>query len=485
MTDVSRLAAELGDWRTGSGAQFERLARAIDAVVERGAFDGTRLPAERRLARGLGVSRSTVSRAYATLREGGVISSRQRSGTVVRGPGRQRAAPTSQLTQITRLMGPERGGIDLSVAAPPLDELVPDIPLTLADAAALAYPHGYVPRGLPALRAELAARESARGTPTDADEVLVTSGAHEALHLIAALFVGRQQRVAVEQLTYPGALEIFERTGARPLGVEHDVAGMRPDALRAALERALVALVYLMPSCHNPTGRAIAAGRRPRLVSIAEEHDVLIVEDATLEDLRFDGPLPSLRSLAPARVLRVGSTSKFAWAGLRVGWIAGPRELIGRLARLKASRDLGGGLLGQLAALQVLRVGGEAMIEARRRQARERMELLAGELERCIPAWRVPRPEGGWSLWIDLGDVDGDAFVAAAGAAGVHVAPGRSHNPDSVRANAIRVCHAAPPETLCEGAARLAHAWRQVTTARASAPRPAPAAAGAGAGRRR
>jgi DNA-binding transcriptional MocR family regulator len=241
---------------------------------------------------------------------------------------------------------------------------------------------------------------------------------------------------------------------------------MRPDALRALLARTVVALVYLMPGCHSPTGASIALGRRPALLAVAEQHDTLIVEDAALDKLRFDGPLPSLRSLAPARVLRVGSLDKLAWAGLRIGWICGPRELIGRLARMKAARDLGTGVLAQLAALALLR-DVDALRTARVAQARRRASLLRDELARRIPSWTIPLPEGGWSLWATLpaaAGIDGGALAAAAARHGVHVAPGRPHFPADAegageRVAAIRIAYPAEEPSLVEGAARLAAAW--------------------------
>lgn len=465
MSDVSRLNAQLGAWRERPGSLAERLAAALGAVIERGGLDGLPLPAERRLAGELGVSRATVVHAYAALRERRLVVSRERSGTVVRAVGRRGRAPGTQLPQLGRLLAPDAAHVDLAVAAPPLDELVAGIGVRLGDASGLVQPHGYDPQGMPALREAIAQRLTRDGLAASADEVLITSGAHDALSLIAALFVGRGQAVAVDGPTYPGALELFERVGGRPIAVAGDAAGMRPDALTELLGRAHVALLFLMPGCQSPTGASIALGRRPALLDVAERHDLLVVEDAALDKLRFDGPLPSLRSLAPERVLRVGSLDKLAWAGLRIGWICGPRATIGRLAQLKAARDLGSGILGQLAALELLR-DVDALRTARVAQAREGMERLHGELTRALPQWRIARPEGGWSLWAELppeAGVDGDALAAAAARHGVDVAAGRAHVAAGPRVDAIRIAYAAPPPALLTGAERLAAAWAELT----------------------
>jgi DNA-binding transcriptional MocR family regulator len=456
MADADRLTALIGAWRDGDGPQFARLAAALAAAIERGSLDGVVLPSERRLAGAIGVSRSTVVRAYESLREQGLVASRERSGTVVRPVNRRQVAPTGQMFQLAQLLGPGEG-IDLSVSSPPLDEVVADITVSLGQGAG----HGYRPRGLPALREAVAAKLTADGAPTTADEILITSGAHEALALLSVLLVGRHQPVATDALTYPGALEIIERAGGRPVGVAGDAAGMRPDALRERLDRGAVGFVYLMPGLTNPTGTAIAPGRRPALLAAAAEHDALVVEDAALDDLRFDGGPPPLRALAPERVLHVGSLSKLAWAGLRVGWIAGPRDLVGRLARLKGARDLGTGALGQLAAVTLLE-DVQRLRAARREQGRERLAVLRAELARLLPSWSLSDPQGGWSLWVDLRTVDSDAFTAAAARHGVDVSPGSSHVPGHAPSTAIRIAFAPPPPLLRAGAQRLAAAWAEV-----------------------
>jgi DNA-binding transcriptional MocR family regulator len=313
--------------------------------------------------------------------------------------------------------------------------------------------HGYAPWGLPALRAAVA--EFAGTSP---EEVLITSGAHEALALIAALLVGRRQPVAVDPLTYPGLLEVLARAGGEPVVVAGDRAGMRADALRAVLARGGVGFVYLMPGVANPTGMSVAPGRRRALLDAAAEFDTFVVEDAALEQLRFDGPLGSLRALAPERVLHVGSMSKLGWAGLRVGWICGPRDIIGRLARLKGARDIGAGALGQLAALELLR-DVESLRAKRVAQGRERLEVLRTELAAALPAWTLGEPEGGWALWAEMGSVDSDAFTAAAAQHGVRVGPGSAHVPGEGSSTALRLAFSPEPDVLREGVRRLAAAW--------------------------
>ncbi|HEY4278228.1 MAG TPA: aminotransferase class I/II-fold pyridoxal phosphate-dependent enzyme, partial [Conexibacter sp.] len=215
MSDARRLADQLDGWRERSGPLNERLSEALAAVIERGALDGLALPAERRLAHELGVSRATVVDAYTRLREHRLVVSRERAGTFVRSLGRGGRAPGTQLPQLPRLLAPDAQRIDLTVGAPPLDALVAGIAVGLGDATGLVEPHGYDPQGIEALRAAVAQRLTHDGLDAFADEVLITNGAHEALALIAAPFVGRGQPIAVDAPTYPGALELFERAGGR------------------------------------------------------------------------------------------------------------------------------------------------------------------------------------------------------------------------------------------------------------------------------
>jgi DNA-binding transcriptional MocR family regulator len=364
---------------------------------------------------------------------------------------RRQVAPRGQMFQLAQLLAPS-DAIDLSVPAPVVDDVVRGLSVSPADGAG----HGYAPWGLPALRAAVAEL-----TATAPEEVLITSGAHEALALIAALLVGRRQPVAVDPLTYPGLLEVLARAGGEPVVVAGDRAGMRADALRDVLRRGGIGFVYLMPGVANPTGASVAVGRRPALLQAAAEFDTFVVEDAALEHLRFDGPLTPLRALAPERVLHVGSMSKLGWAGLRVGWICGPRDLVGRLARLKGARDIGAGALGQLAALQLLR-DLPSLRAARVAQGQERLGVLRAELAAALPSWTLNAPEGGWALWADMGTVDSDVFTAAAAAHGVQVGPGSAHVPGEGSSTALRLAFSPPPDVLREGVRRLAAAWATV-----------------------
>jgi DNA-binding transcriptional MocR family regulator len=469
MNDVLRLIAALGDWesRPGGGGLYLRLADGIAAAIERGLLDGMRLPAERRLAERLRVSRTTVVRAYAELRERGLADSRARSGTVVRSTGGRVAGRHPLGPAITRLLDGDPEAIDLCIGAQRLDAVVADHAVRLGDAATVAGPYGYAPQGALVLREALAAHLSDRGVPTGPEELLITSGAQGALTLLAALLVGRGRPVLVEPTTYAGALEAFGRAGGLLTAVEGDHGGIRPERLRHHLERGPAALLYLVPNVHNPTGGVLEVARRRALLALADEHAVPVVEDTVLDDLRYDGPLrPTLQELSPERVLGVGSFSKLAWAGLRVGWIRAPRPLVLRLARLKGAWDLGAPVLDQLVCLRLLE-GWDALVRVRREQARDAMRILVDALRARLPAWDVLEPAGGLSAWARLPGVSGDELAAAALRHGVAVSPGSAHSATDAGDRAVVVRIGAPPDRLEEGVRRLAAAWEDVQSSAA------------------
>jgi DNA-binding transcriptional MocR family regulator len=462
MNDVVKLVAALGDWDSRPGPRYVRLADAIAAAVERGLLDGMRLPAERRLADRLRVSRTTVVSAYNLVRERGLADSRQRSGTVIRSTGGRLVARHPLGPAITRLLEGDHDAIDLCIGAQRFDDVIARYDVRLGDAAEIAGPYGYAPQGALVLRELLAEHLSARGVRTAPEELLITSGAQGALTLLAALLVGRGRPVLLEPTTYAGALEAFGRAGANLVPMEADAGGIRPEQLRHHLERASAALVYLVPNVHNPTGGELAADRRRAIVALAAEHGVPVVEDTVLDDLRYAGTLrPTLQELAPDAVVGVGSVSKLAWAGLRVGWIRAPRPLILRLARLKGAWDLGAPVLDQLLCLRLLE-DWEALTAVRRTQAAEAMGMLTGALREHLPEWEITEPRGGLSAWARLPYASGDEVVAAALRHGVVVAPGSAHAAGNAGDDAVVVRTGAPRRDLVEGVRRLAVAWRDV-----------------------
>jgi DNA-binding transcriptional MocR family regulator len=463
------LAAGLGDWTRRPGPRYLRLADALETWLHaEPPGEGARLPSERAHAAQHGLSRGTVVAAYAALADRGVVERRQGSGTRVAAgvpwaaAGPSGPPPHFRLPSFSRFIHRGDATIDLSFGAPQLDDVVARLHARVADALhAGASLHGYAPLGLPALRAAIADRLTARAVPAETDNVVVTTGAQSAIALLTAALVRPGDRVVVEAPTYPGAMELFARAGAHVVAVERDHTGPRPDELSRALARG-AALVFLVPTCHNPTGAIMHEARRRELLAVCREHGVPLLEDETTAEVVFDGaPPPAIASLDAEHVITVGSFSKILWGGLRVGFIRAPRELVLRLGRIKAAQDMGSGALDQLAVLAAM-PDLASIGEHRRTTGKERHDALREALAAELPDWHVPPAKGGFSLWARLPHGTGDDLAAAALAQGVAVSPGSSSAPEDRFLDHVRLCFSAPPDELREAARRLAIAWERL-----------------------
>jgi DNA-binding transcriptional MocR family regulator len=451
----------LGDWSARPGPLYARLAAAIGAAVDRGDIPaGTALPPERALATRLAIGRSTVVHAYSLLRERGLVESRQGSGSWVAGANRaagveppREALPAAALRDPTAL-------VDLATAALPAHRRFRELVAALGQddeetAAALDTP-GYQPAGLPALRTALADHLTARGLPTMADQVLVTTGDQQALSLVAGQTLTDRDTAVVEDPTGPGILDVLH-------GLPVTVRGARPvttaaEDLPRAVDRFRPGLVYLMPTL-GPLGRVLDVDGRGRLARALAERDVVVVDDVSHSGLTFDPAPPPLAAYAEsANLVTIGSLSKLHWGGLRLGWVRGPAPLVAALARAKARADLGTPVLDQLVATRLLAVEEEVRAErvaALRQQLTHATTVLAAELPEL--AWTPP--EGGLNLWLRLPAGTATAFSEVATRHGVAVVPGAVLSPRGAADDHVRLVYARPPAVFDEGVRRLAAAW--------------------------
>jgi DNA-binding transcriptional MocR family regulator len=477
----TRVAVALGPWSRREGPLYLSLADALRRAVRRGDVPpGTYLPAERSLAAALAVSRGTVAAAYDLLRTEQVLSSRTGSGTWVR-PESARPiallhdpAPSAPARRLSgRLVdGPGCGLIDLATGSLSGLEGLPEDLFAMPDIGTLERlggGHGYQPLGIPALRERIAGLHRERGLPTHPAQVAVTAGAQQAIGLVGQLLVRPGDTVVVETPTYPGALDVFGRLGARIVAVPSSTSWARASTLQQAVEANAPRLVYLLPDCANPTGQVMPESRRREIARLADEHQVFVVEDNSLADVVLEprGIPPIAAFSRTGRVLTLGSLSKVAWGGLRVGWLRGPAEYVDPLGRLKAATDFGMSVLPQVTALRVLDEL-PAIAAARRELVRERRDLAERELGRLLPEWSWTSPEGGLSLWVRLpaGTADGLAQVALRH--GVEFTPGSAHAVDGAFDDHLRISYGPPPAVLREGLERLAAAWRNYATGRAA-----------------
>jgi 2-aminoadipate transaminase len=245
-------------------------------------------------------------------------------------------------------------------------------------------------------------------------QVLVTNGSLQGLSLLAALLVERGSRVLVEGPTYDRALHIIARHEGEPVPVPMDDEGLDPDALSLP-----AAFLYTIPTFQNPTGRTLSLDRRRRLAELAREDRMLVIEDDPYALVRFEGePLPTICELAEGEgVVYSFSFSKVVAPGLRVGYLIGPAELIGRLEALAVQTYLTPALLPQATVLEFLRRGQlEPNVERVAGLLRERRNAMLETFEQELPEGaRWSRPEGGYFAWLDLPPgMDAAALLARA-----------------------------------------------------------------------
>ena len=458
------LEVALSGWAAGPGPLHRQLARAIAGAIERGELErGTRLPAERALALTAAVSRGTAVAAYDLLVADGLVERRRGSGTYVLGagvlglpPGREGSALVHRLVDRSAASSDV---IDLSISVLHDAAGLPPVSVTTDDLGDT----GYSPWGLPSLRSSIAEHVTSWGLPTTASQVVVTTGAQQAIAAAASCWVRPGDVVAVDDPTYPGAVAALVAAGARLVGVRVDSAGLVPDSLEQAL-REQPALVYLQSTLHSPTGAVLTAARRADIAALVAAARVPVVEDCALADLVWDdapSPPPPLAShLVDGSVAVVGSLSKLFWGGLRVGFVRAPEPVALRFARVKATNDLGSSVVSQLLADRLLREHAATFVPVRRAQLRARHEVLAAELRRALPSWTWDEPAGGLSIWVRVPG-DAERFARAALDHGVAVATAQPLSPTGGvhHRDRLRLSFAASPEELVEGVRRLSSAW--------------------------
>lgn len=464
-----RLAVLLGP-RAGGTAAYSWLADGIRQLVADGRLlHGTRLPSERELLNQLGVSRTTVTRAYGVLRERGYASAVRGSGTIVQVPGGPVAGGGEPL-ELSSLQPSGAEVIDLTCAAPAATPglnrayaaAVERMPSFIAAA-------GYFPLGVPELREALAGRFTERGVATDPDQIIVTTGALAGLAAVFRAGLRRGDPVVVESPTYPNSVRALEHAGARVVGAPLVTDGV--DDVAGVIRRSNARMALAMPDFHNPTGLVWSEEERAHVARKWRSTGVTGVVDETMSDIWLDRPVDArpMAAHAPGCVT-VGSASKTFWGGLRIGWIRAPHALVGAIARARLSMDLGAPVLEQLVVAQLLRAQGALSDESRERIYGSRHVML-GLAERC-PGWRVDVPAGGLSLWWHLPAESSTALVAAAERRGVLLAPGSLFAVDGRGLERwIRTPYALDEVTLQRAVEAIGAAWADVAEPLAPAAR--------------
>ena len=346
------------------------------------------------------------------------------------------------------------------VQALPTEHILEVVESVLVERADVALQYGGG-QGSPVLRERLAMLMAEEDTSADPEDLVVTTGAQQALDLVGKVLIDPGDVVAVEAPAYVGALSAFSVYEPRFLQVDLDDDGMIVEQLEEALLRGeRPKFVYTVPNFHNPAGVTMSRARREQLVALCREARIPIVEDNPYGMLRFDGePLPTLRSLDRQNVIYLGTVSKVFSPGVRVGWAVAEPGVLQRLVLAKEAADLCGSQFTMLVTERYF--GGElwrrnlgALVET----YRSRRDAMLTALEEHFPSdARWTKPSGGFFVWVTLPDYfDTPALLAAAVDRKVAYVPGTGFYPDGRGRQQMRLCFSYPTEErITEGIRRL------------------------------
>jgi GntR family transcriptional regulator/MocR family aminotransferase len=451
---------------------------------------GTRLPAVRSLAASLDVNRATVESAYAELVAEGLVMSRQGSGTYVlsHSPGEATVAPrvglwptwqsrlrylgydalSAYLPEVSRQtdwIALDGGACDPRLF--PMDEFRKMLGQVMRRDGSAAVEYGEI-SGFRPLRATLAQVLASQGLQTSPESILITSGSQQALSLVTQLILQPGSAVVVERPTYAGALDVFRARGLRIHTVGVDEDGMDMAELEMVLATHKPGLIYTIPNFHNPTGACLSGQRRRQILSLAGRHDVPILEDDYVGDIRYEGRAqPTLKSLDPdGRVIYMSTFSKMLIPGLRVGFVVADGPVHHYLVCSKRCHDLATSSLIQRALQDYVSVGRyHAHLQRSCTVYRRRRDAMLAALERHLPSgasWT--RPKGGLFTWVNLPEgMRASELLPRACAAGVAFAPGGNFYLDAgAGEGCMRLNFASNTEAVIEeGVRRLGRVMEQ------------------------
>lgn len=400
---------------------YRRIADQLQRDVESGLLlPGSRLPTQRALARKLGVTVVTVTRAYSEAAERGLVESTVGRGSFVR----ERQSESAVIDLSTNVI---QGGAPVMSAA-----------LAARIGAALTLPYG-IGGGTERHRAAGASWIHRARSDAHASRLIVTGGAQHAILLAFAALLEPGDLVLTEEVTYHWMRSTAELLRVRVEGVAVDRHGMLPDALSKAARRRGAKIVYVTPTLQNPTGSLMPEKRRRDIAAVAERHGLTIVEDDVYGFLAGDAP-PAITSFASGIFLT--GMGKSVAPALRVGYLLAPKELMPRLeSLLNASTLFTSPVVAEIAA-SAIEDGSAARLASQRRDeialrsrlARKILGRHAGASDERSPHLWIPLPQ----RWTS------ESFAAAARARGVRVATSAQFAMTKDVPNAIRISIGAP-----------------------------------------
>lgn len=464
---------------------YQQIADDLEQRISYGEFPpGSLLPSERKLAEQLGVNRSTVVLAYAELRSLGIIESKSGSGTRVcktkwgatpkHTPNWHRYAEGGSflpnLPFLRRIrVALERDPTIIDFASGELaGDLAPidEINAIMNEKQYTSYfgydnPQGYMP-----LRQALVAfLKKYRGIQATESSILITSGSQQSLYLITQCLLSPGDAVAIEDPSYCYSLPLFQSAGLRLFNLPVDEHGIQPKELRSLFKKHKIKMLFINPNFQNPTGALLARERKKQLLDIASELGLPIVEDDPFSLTAYKGtppaPLKSLDTIGS--VLYIGSFSKIAASGLRVGWMVAPHSVVERLADARQQMDFGLSVVPQQVAARFLNSPYfDPHMDRLRSSLLYKRDLIIEAIQQEMPGLvEFPVPEGGLHLWCKIVPEVNDAkLLEAAIQRGVIFVPGSVYGSAS---GYVRFTYArARTEDILAGIAKFAEALRSI-----------------------
>jgi GntR family transcriptional regulator/MocR family aminotransferase len=465
--------------------------KQIENFLHEGILSGslppeTRLPATRKLAQDLGINRITVGNAYAELEADGLICSQVGSGTYVLPPWQVQPAPEAAgpwplwqqdlqkrdsdskrkwlLNLFKESHHPDPISFAGGVSDPlnfPVDEFRKVIQKVMREDGITALEYGDV-SGYPPLRSTIAHILASQGIQISPDNILITAGSQQALALITQLLLKKGDVILVESPTYSEALGLFADLGLKIVGIPIDENGMQVEKLERLLLQYHPKLIYTIPNFQNPSGTCLSGQRRRQLISLADRHNIPILEDDYVGDLRYEGRAqPALKALDPGgRVIYISTFSKMLMPGLRVGFLAVDGPAYDSLVTFKSFSDLATSNLIQHALDAYVTVGRYQTHLRRSCQVyRKRRDAMVSAIHNYMPSSvQVYTPHGGMFIWLRLPDeLSSNKLITFALEEGVSFSPGTYFFPDtSSGEDCMRLNFSIQtPENIQEGMKRL------------------------------
>ena len=343
----------------------------------------------------------------------------------------------------------------------PLEEIRQTMSEVIDKYAGRAFQYGAT-QGVPELREAVAER---CGVPVE--RVQITSSSQQGIDVCTRVLVDPGDVILTSSPSYLGALQSFRSYRADIRGVAHDAD---TDAFRAEYERVIaqveaegkkIKFLYMIPDFQNPSGESLTLQERRMLVSLAQKHDFLIVEDSPYRELRYEGePIPTMYSLDPDRVIHLGSFSKIFAPGFRLGWAIAHPDILDKIYVCKQSLDLCPPIFDQYVAAEFLKSGRlDANLKKTIELYRSKRDLLLSQLEEHMPegiTWT--HPEGGLFLFLTMPEgFDAVRFYDRALDAGVAYVAGEFFHPDGSVKNTMRMNFSfMSPQKIKEGVELLA-----------------------------